>query len=349
MQSSLHSIAPYVGKVPPNVAQAMVIGVEAGSRVIDPFCGSGGLLLEAQRSGAIVEGYDINRYAVVLTRAKLNPPKTIEEANERVERLNAALTVNFVEESEHPDWVRRFFHPRTLNELSFSCEFLRNERDWFTLACLLGILHHQRPGFLSYPSSNFVPYLRDKKFPREEYPELYEYRAVIPRLRAKVERVMDNVRPIISESEPLINERSFFKQNFGKRKFDLILTSPPYMGTLTYGRDNRLRLYFLGVSNGANLDQHLPTTSADFFSFLKTSFGKFEDILSSDGTVTMILGSASRKYSSKNLARTAIKACEESRTSLKVVSLTRKSWTPRGNDRGELRPRVRWNIRFRKM
>ena len=47
---------------------------------------------------------------------------------------------------------------------------------------LMGILHHQRPGFLSYPSSHTVPYLRSKAFPPNEFPKLYEYRSLADRL-----------------------------------------------------------------------------------------------------------------------------------------------------------------------
>src|SRR5271154_7164939 len=61
------------------------------------------------------------------------------------------------------------------------------------LASLLGILHHQRPGFLSFPSSHTVPYLRGKAFPRWKYPKLYEYRSHADRFEAKVERAFRRV------------------------------------------------------------------------------------------------------------------------------------------------------------
>ena len=53
---------------------------------------------------------------------------------------------------------------------------------------LLGILHHQRPGFLSFPSSHLVPYLRSRKYPRKMFPEMYSYRELRPRLLAKIMR-----------------------------------------------------------------------------------------------------------------------------------------------------------------
>ena len=87
-----------------------------------------------------------------------------------------------------PVWVRRFFHPETLRSALAFRDTCIERRDEFLLACLLGILHHQRPGFLSFPSSHLVPYLRDRKFPRKSFPEMYEERDVLVRLEAKVRR-----------------------------------------------------------------------------------------------------------------------------------------------------------------
>jgi hypothetical protein len=110
--------------------------------------------------------------------------------------------------------------------------------------CFLGVLHHQRPGFLSYPSSHLVPYLRDRKFPRESYPEMYERREVLTRLEAKLQRAFR--RPPLRYSERRqvlsIDARQFPQV----RNIGAVITSPPYMNALDYIRDNRLRLWFIG-------------------------------------------------------------------------------------------------------
>lgn len=64
-----------------------------------------------------------------------------------------------------PEWVREFFHPDTLREVLIAFRILRQQEDYFLTACLMGILHHVRPGFLSYPASHLVPYLRKNKYP----------------------------------------------------------------------------------------------------------------------------------------------------------------------------------------
>lgn len=84
--------------------------------------------------------------------------------------------------------VRQFFHPRTLKEAIKFVTVCKRDENNFLFACFLGILHHQRPGFLSYPSSHLVPYLREKKYPRDQFPELYQYRELRPRLLSKIQR-----------------------------------------------------------------------------------------------------------------------------------------------------------------
>src|SRR5205814_1222780 len=147
-----------------------------------------------------------------------------------------------------PAWVKQFFHRRTLIEAKILADLLRRDSQWFLLASLLGILHHQRPGFLSFPSSHTVPYLRLKKFPPSRFPELYAYRSLSDRLEAKVRRAFRRVPTLDFD----ITRRCYFA-NAGKlippEPVDAIITSPPYMRLLDYARDNRLRLWFLGVED----------------------------------------------------------------------------------------------------
>ena len=114
----------------------------------------------------------------------------------------------------------------------------------FPMACLLGILHHQRPGFLSYPSSHLVPYLRDRKFPPDKFPEMYGYRPLRPRLLAKVRRSYR--RFAMPPQAAVITFRQTPVQALRlPSRIDALITSPPYMNALDYVRDNRLRLWFI--------------------------------------------------------------------------------------------------------
>src|ERR1017187_2117048 len=188
-ESTLHQLSPYIGKLKSSIAASLISQfTNPGDLVYDPFSGSGTVALEAWAASRRVMANDLSPYAYALTRGKLFPPHTLQDALDSIAQTSVAAIKlrNDVDLRKVPRWVRDFFHPETLRETIAWTTVLRRQRSWFVLAALLGILHHQRPGFLSFPSSHTVPYLRVKKFPRSRFPELYEYRSLRDRLEAKV-------------------------------------------------------------------------------------------------------------------------------------------------------------------
>jgi DNA modification methylase len=271
---NLHQIAPYMGKIRPDLGKYLTNNYcTEGGTLWDPFMGSGTILLEGWILGQKVVGTDLNDYAYTLTNAKLFPPHNIEIAlnkihryNDQVQRLRKSSVSNC-----NDLWVRSFFHPETLLEIELWSDILKRNKEWFLMACLLGVLHHQRPGSLSFPCSNGAPYLRDKKYPRDQFPEMYEYRDVLSRLTKKVEKVLRNIPALDHSIERIaLLQNSYEKLNISS--VDTIITSPPYMKALTYARDNRLRLWFLGKNNWKDLDKEVSPGKQQFVELMKRSF-----------------------------------------------------------------------------
>jgi hypothetical protein len=195
-----------------------------------------------------------------------------------------------------------------LKEISLWVGVLLNNKEWFLLACLMGILHHQRPGFLSYPSSHGSPYLRAHKFPKAQYPELYEYRSVGDRLLAKIKRSHKNI-PLLDFSIPrdVLNcDIAAFEGKPGKRT--TIITSPPYMKSLTYARDNRLRLWFLGHPDWQELDKRISMSKNDFISLMDNCFQKWRSIQQEGCYCVLIIGDI--VFDKKNETRLPDVICE---------------------------------------
>lgn len=244
-ECSLHQLAPYIGKIKSKIAGDLVERYsKPGDLIIDPFAGAGTIPLEAAIRKRRTFAADISPYAYVLSKAKLSPPKTLQDAISTAEEaLLEAAALPKPDLRAAPIWVRRFFHPRTLQDALRFSTIARQPGNEFLLACFLGILHHQRPGFLSYPSSHLVPYLRDKKYPRQQYPEMYAYRELKTRLLAKICR---SYRRFSNPSQAGVAfHQSAVEQLELPTRFDALITSPPYMNALDYGRDNRLRLWFI--------------------------------------------------------------------------------------------------------
>lgn len=265
-----------------------------GDLIVDPFCGCGVVALEAAIANRRIMAGDWNPYAVLLSRAKLFPPSSLKVAERRLHatwKLSRTLLGN-QDLRTVPLWVRRFFHPETLRSALAFRDACVERGDDFLLACLLGILHHQRPGFLSFPSSHLVPYLRDRNFPREEFPEMYKERDVLIRLEAKVRRTYR--RP----AEPFIESRRIVKTDarmFPRvRDIKAVITSPPYMNELDYIRDNRLRLWFIARALPEGLELVARNREQAFTSLLTVVCARIAPNIVRGGYIALVVGDATR-------------------------------------------------------
>lgn len=293
VKSSLHTIAPYVGKLRPNVVSALIDEYSSKRHTIyDPFCGSGTVPLEAWIKGRKAIGVDLNYYAFVLTKAKLFPYKSLEVALKHLNKASVLVDATKVKfkVKNVPKWVSCFFHPETLREIMAWIDVLSSKNDFFLMSCLLGILHHQRPGFLSFPSSHGAPYLRDGKYPKDEYPEMYKYRNVYERLYQKVKRSYK----AISELDFSIERKVLYSNTQTSRAAmatgSIIITSPPYMKSLTYARDNRLRLWFLGHPDWEQLDKRVSVPKIEFSNLMGNCFRSWTKMQNKGDHCILVVG-----------------------------------------------------------
>lgn len=321
-ECTFHQIAPYIGKMKSSMAKELIEAFSStGDLIFDPFAGSGAIALESLIAKRAVVCTDINPYAVTLTAAKLTAPQNVEYALAKAEKLlEQALEKENIPAEQIPGWVRSFFHPQTLQETLKFARVLQENNEPFLMACVLGILHHQRPGFLSYPSSHLVPYLRSQKFPQNKFPELYSYRPLKPRILKKIARVYK--RPALYDKSLLKKLEKADVRNFGLNPscVDAIITSPPYMDALDYARDNRLRLWFLGVQDYKVLDANFGTLNS--FSDLMTTFlANASRWLKEDGYCVCVVGEVSRKNRSLDIAKMIAKIAVEKIGKFKLDSI----------------------------
>jgi hypothetical protein len=319
MECTLHQISPYIGKLKSGIAGYLVEAYSRrGDLVVDPFAGSGTVALEAALRGRGVFASDVSPYAKVLSLAKLRPPPSLGEALAQAEealavcRRRARGGVRLA-----PPWVHKFFHPRTLREAICFAETCRESRNNFLLACFLGILHHERPGFLSYPSSHLVPYLRTRKYPRREFPSMYQYRELRPRILAKIQRVY---RRFLSPGPP--NGNRFVQGGIETISlppaFDALITSPPYMNALDYGRDNRLRLWFVDPGVGRGVEGKVTRRRAGFISAVSALADKANRGLRKRGHCVIVVGEVIARGRETHPSRVVLDVFAQRARSLKL-------------------------------
>ena len=77
-----HGFHQYPARMHPEIAKRMIERYATGSKtvILDPFMGSGGVLVEAMLHGNNSIGIDLNPFAVLLSKVKITPldPKKLE-------------------------------------------------------------------------------------------------------------------------------------------------------------------------------------------------------------------------------------------------------------------------------
>jgi len=298
-ESTLHQLSPYVGKLKSGMVRVLLsLYSNENDIVLDPFSGSGVVPLETLLTKRRAYGNDLSPYAYVLTRGKMETPTSKIDAIDSAQKLldeveKFAPSITF---DDIPEWVQEFFHPRTLQEILVAFRLLREQENYFLLSCLIGILHHQRPGFLSYPASHLVPYLRKAKFPPKEYPKMYEYRDLRSRLLAKINRAYRRHNLPINWEERQYKVWQVNSMNLPivDKEVDAIISSPPYFGALDYARDNRLRLWFLGCEDWKELDNSLTANSKVYLPQMAECLKEMYRVLKPDKYCVLVLGDVER-------------------------------------------------------
>lgn len=250
---SAHGLHEYKGKFNPQIVRAIlnILDISAGSRVIDPFCGSGTSLLECAHLGMEATGLDINPLAVFIANAKITALTTpIEilkrELVESVNRVRSIKTPKTGCGSAREEYLLSWFPPEVfevVERLRLSIE----EIDSPTSAPLLTIASNllreyslQDPNDLRIrrrktplPAKTFIKAFEDAA--THFINKLEEAQQVIPAAKSKNQAILFDSRELTESSIDCIG------------KFDCALTSPPYATALPYIDTQRLSLVWLGL------------------------------------------------------------------------------------------------------
>lgn len=126
--NSIHGMYPYRGKISAIDAEQVVKQLPKDGVLLDPFCGSGTIVYEAQKRGIKAVGVDLNPLAVDIARAKIylaSKTNIIEEAEQIVEK--AKVTKQF---REMPQQALKYFHLETAKEIMRVAEFFGEMSDY---------------------------------------------------------------------------------------------------------------------------------------------------------------------------------------------------------------------------
>lgn len=113
--NSIHGIYPYRGKMSPIDAAQIVSQFTPHSKLLDPFCGTGTILYEAQLRGLNVTGVDNNPLACMIARGKtepLNKEATLTQLENAIADAQSSTDV-----PKMPAAPAKYFHETTAAQI----------------------------------------------------------------------------------------------------------------------------------------------------------------------------------------------------------------------------------------
>jgi DNA modification methylase len=296
----LHAIAPYMGRIKPAFAHWIIKTMTVpGDTILDPFCGIGTVPLEADLLGRKGIGIDLNDYAIAISKSKFDR-RTLNDNINWLSKVN--LKDQDVDISNISEYIKKFYHIKTLKEILKLRDKLIADRRNFLLGCLLGISHGHRPQYLSAWTGYIVPFNSVKTEA--------EYKEVIPRMVAKVKRTYKSDIPLKTNS--LIMKQDARNINLSTSSVDVIVSSPPYFDTIDYVASNKLRLGVLGLNEEENyrLKEDLIQKENNYLEQMEIVGKNLKRVLKNKGLCIFVLGDLHKNTKIRNTAQEVAKVYE---------------------------------------
>lgn len=228
----------------------------ANGVVLDPFCGTGTVLLEAVLSGRSALGADANPLAELIAEGK-----TVYIPKEELQKTLGVIldkAKKYRRTVEHPDAITAWYSASSLRQLSnlqrALCEIEDERQKTFFELCFSGVA---RKVSFADPSISVPVHWNPDRFSsnpqrKEEVSKKLEMLQTV-NVYAKFETVckanIDRLESLRGKIEDGVRARIISKDarqlGLEDNSVDMILTSPPYAGAQKYIRASWLNLYWL--------------------------------------------------------------------------------------------------------
>lgn len=249
----VHRLHPYLGKYIPQLVEIFLRKYfDAGDTVLDPFCGSGTTLVQANELGIDSVGYDISAFNVLLSSVKTGQYDSKKLRQEVIEVLNKVIhqfdskkaqisflssPFSFSDDFQTDDYLTKWFSPIALSQLLLYVNIINSGN--YEYKDLLKVIL-SRSARSSRMTSHF-----DLDFPKVPQTEPYwchkHFRICQPTTDAlkfltrysidTINRIEEYAKLRTNSSVSIIHGDS---RTLESPPINGIITSPPYVGLIDY-------------------------------------------------------------------------------------------------------------------
>jgi 16S rRNA G966 N2-methylase RsmD len=249
-----HGFHSYPARMHPGIAASIVdVLSERGGRVLDPFCGSGTVLVEAMLAGRRATGVDLSPLGLRIAEAHVAHPSAEQRArflkalddvgSASLTRVRARVPARAPLDAKQ----RAFYDPHVLIELAGLREEIRARPERRTQR-MLEVVFSSLLVKLSRQRGDTSEELTQKRIRKGLSTELF-----VRKGQELAERwgALDAALPPDAIAPELLMGDARALPELVRGSFDLILSSPPYGGTYDYVAHHARRYAWLGIDSSA--------------------------------------------------------------------------------------------------
>ncbi len=261
-ERALHRWVPWIAGFSASFVDGVIEKSAGGTAqrmtVLDPFAGVGTTLIEALKHGHNAVGFELNPYAALACKTKLN----VLSYDVALLRERITAYVSFMKErsdngsaplSQPPQGFTSrvpFFSPSIERQVLFSLDIIRDEplewiRDLFRVA-----LGSVMVGFSNY---SYEPSLGTRAAAGKANIETADTTAIVARklsdMASDIAHFQDMLPRPVAPPKASVFEGSYFDlySRLAPESVDLVITSPPYLNNYHYVRNTRPQMYWLDM------------------------------------------------------------------------------------------------------
>jgi DNA modification methylase len=218
------------------------------TRIIDPFAGSGTVLLESEFEGVESYGIEAHPYIYKIAKAKLNWNFPADKFKEEALSLLKQAKTKTISKTEFPKLILSCYPLDTIQKLeALKQTWLDKQQDkeiknfnWFIITSILRIT--------SPVGTAQWQYIQPNKTKSKVLDPFVAFGAKVNEMYFDMKRTQSRFRKVVDSI--ILNEDARNIESIPDRWGDLVITSPPYANNYDYADATRLEMTFWGDING---------------------------------------------------------------------------------------------------
>lgn len=226
------------------------------TRIIDPFAGSGTVLIESEFAGVESYGVESHPYIYKIARAKLNWNFPADKFKEEALSLLKQAKNKKITKTEFPKLIMSCYPPETIQKLeALKQTWLEKEQEeeiknfnWFIITAILRTT--------SPVGTAQWQYIQPNKTKSKVIDPFVAFEAKVNDMYFDMKRTQNRYKNVVDSI--ILNEDARNIESIPDGWGDLVITSPPYANNYDYADATRLEMTFWGDINGwADLQENV--------------------------------------------------------------------------------------------